>query len=352
MNEVKLSIDNREVAVPQNSTILEAAAKIGIKIPYLCHHWELSSCSACRICLVEVEGARSLVTACSYPVSAGMKVTTRSDRILQARRMVMELMLSDHPLDCMTCEKTGDCRLQDLAYEMGLTGSRFKGEQHHYPVDLENPFIVRDYNKCILCERCVRICAEVQASTAIDYAHRGFNTKVTVPYDSGLKESDCVFCGQCVSVCPVGALTERSRVGRGREWDFKKIKTICSYCGVGCTLFLNVKDEQIVRVTSERGTGVNNGNLCVKGKFGFDYVHSPDRLTNPLIKEGDQFHTASWDESLDAVALRLKKVKEVHGPDAIGFLVSAKCTNEENYVLQKLARAAIGTNNVDHCARL
>jgi NADP-reducing hydrogenase subunit HndD len=352
MSEVKLTIDGREVAVPQGWTILQAANKLGVRVPTLCHLWELSPCSACRICLVEVEGARNLATACSYPAGAGMKVHTRTERALKARRLVMELILSDHPLDCMTCEKTGSCHLQDLAYEMGLTGSRMKGEQHRYPVDRENPFIVRDYNKCVLCERCTRICDEIQGSMAIEYAHRGFHTKVGVPYHRSLTESDCVFCGQCVSVCPVGALTERSRVGRGREWEFQKVKTTCSYCGVGCLLVLNVKDGEIVRVTSDRSSGVNRGNMCVKGRFGFDYVHSPDRLTDPLIREGETLRPASWDEALGRAARALKDIKNQYGPDSIGFLVSAKCTNEENYVLQKLARAALGTNNVDHCARL
>ena len=352
MSDVKLTIDQREVAVPPTWTILQAANKLGIRIPTLCHLWELSPCSACRICLVEVEGARNLVTACSYPVTAGMKVHTRTERVLQTRRLVVELILSDHPLDCMTCEKAGSCHLQDLAYELGLTGFRMKGEQHRYPLDRDNPFIIRDYNKCILCERCTRICDEIQGSFAIDYAHRGFNTKVGVPYHRSLTESDCVFCGQCVSVCPVGALTERSRFGRGREWEFQKVKTTCSYCGVGCLLVLNVKDGEIVRVTSDRGAGVNRGNTCVKGRFGFDYVHSPDRLTEPLMRVGGKLQPASWEEALGAVAEGLKKVKAEYGPEAIGVLVSAKCTNEENYLFQKLARAALGTNNVDHCARL
>jgi predicted molibdopterin-dependent oxidoreductase YjgC len=352
MGEIKIVIDQREVDVPPDWTILKAANKLGIKIPTLCHHWELTPCSACRICLVEVEGARNLVPACSYPVAAGMKVATRAERVLKARRLVMDLILSDHPLDCMTCEKAGSCQLQDLAYDMGLTGSRLKGEQHRYPVDRNNPFIVRDYNKCILCERCTRICDEIQGSFAVEYAHRGFNTKVGVPFHRSLTESDCVFCGQCVNVCPVGALTEKSKSGKGREWEFQKVRTTCSYCGVGCTLILNLKDGEIVRVTTDPAAGVNRGNLCVKGKFGYDYVHSPERLTEPLIREGGKLRPASWEEALDRVAGRLEAIKTEHGPDAIGVLVSAKCTNEENYLLQKMARAAIGTNNVDHCARL
>jgi predicted molibdopterin-dependent oxidoreductase YjgC len=266
--------------------------------------------------------------------------------------MVLEFLLSDHPYDCMTCEKSGTCKLEKYAYEYGIRKTRFEGDQHHYPLRATNPFYERDYNKCILCGRCVTVCHEIQYCEAVDQIRRGFETKVAALYDRSMQETPCVYCGNCVSVCPVGALSEKAGRFQGREWELKKVPTICSYCGVGCTLILNVKDSRVLKVTSDRDRGMNRGWTCVKGRFGFDYVHSPDRLTEPLIKEDGKFRTASWDEALGLVAKGLKKVKEKHGPDAVAFLVSAKCTNEENYLLQKLARAAIGTNNVDHCARL
>ena len=352
MSEILLTIDGREVTAESGITIFQAAKKAGIQVPHLCCREDLSPTAACRLCVVEVEGLRNLVASCAYPIANKMVVRTNTPRVYDARRLVIDFLLSDHPSDCMTCEKSGSCKLEKYAYELGIRQPRFQGEKHNYPVRATNPFYERDYNKCILCGRCVTVCHEVQYCEAVDHSQRGFYTKVAAPFDRSMQETPCVFCGNCVSVCPVGALSEKAGRFQGREWELQKIPTICPYCGVGCTLILNVKNNKVIKVTSDKDLGVNRGWTCVKGRFGFDYIHSPDRLTNPLIKEGDQFRTASWDESLDAVARRLKKVKEVHGPDAIGFLVSAKCTNEENYLLQKLARAAIGTNNVDHCARL
>jgi formate dehydrogenase major subunit len=351
MGEISLSIDDREVTVPQDSTILMAAKKVGVKIPTLCHLEELTPSSSCRICVVEVEGARNLVTACSFPVAPGMRVKTGTERVLNARSLIMELILSDHPLDCMTCEKAGDCRIQDLAYQMGLTGSRFEGERHYHPVDLSNPFIVRDYNKCILCERCVRACAQVQEIDAIDYAHRGFNTKVIAGFDRGLQEGDCVFCGQCVQVCPSGALTEKKARGLARSWEIRKVRTTCPYCGVGCQMWLHVKEGRITKVTAVKDAAPNKGRLCVKGRFGYDFIYSEERLKTPLIREKDEFREASWDEALDLIADKFKEIISEHGPDAIGGVSSSRSINEDSYEMQKLFRSVIGTNNIDNCAR-
>jgi NADP-reducing hydrogenase subunit HndD len=351
MAEITLSVDDQEVTVPRGATILEAARRLGVKIPTLCHMKELLPAGACRLCLVEVEGARNLVTACANPVSQGMKITTSNDRITQARRLVLELILSDHPLDCMTCEKAGDCKLQDLAYELEVTGSRFKGEQHHYPVDLTNPFIVRDYNKCVLCERCIRACDELQGITAIDYAGRGFDTKVTVPFDRGLKGSDCVFCGQCVQACPTGALTERKATGKGRAWETTKVRTTCPYCGVGCQLWLHVKDGKISKVTAVKEAQPNKGRLCVKGRFGYDFIYSEERLKTPLIRRNGQFHEASWDEALNLIVDKFKTIIAEDGPDAIAGVSCSRSINEDSYQMQKLFRSVLGTNNIDNCAR-
>ena len=351
MEEITLRIDGSEVTAPSGSAILHAARKAGVAIPTLCHFEGLNAASACRICLVEVTGVRNLVPACSYPISQGMNVTTGSERVVKARRQVLELLLSDHPLDCMTCEKGGDCRLQDLAYRMGVTDTRFKGERHQYPVDLSNPFIVRDYNKCIRCERCIRACDEIQGITAIDYANRGFDTKVAAPFDRGLKGSDCVFCGQCVQVCPTGALTERKSRGMARTWEAGKVRTTCPYCGVGCQMWLHVKDGRITKVTAVHDAAPNKGRLCVKGRFGYDFIYSEERLKAPLIRENGGFREASWDEALDLIVGKFKQIIEESGPDAIGGVSCSRSINEDSYQMQKLFRAAIGTNNIDNCAR-
>ena len=249
MSDVQLTIDGIGVSASEGTTIFEAARSIGIDIPHLCYGDGLSPTADCRLCIVEVSGRKNLVPSCAYPAANNMVVQTKSEKVLKARRMVIELLLSDHPLDCMTCEKSGACELERYAYELGVPTYRFQGEKHNYPLDETNPFFVRDYNKCILCERCVKACGEVQFVEAIDFSHRGFNTKVATPYDRSLLESTCIFCGQCVASCPVGALTEKSRVHCGREWELKKVLTVCSYCGVGCNIELNIVDGRIVKVT-------------------------------------------------------------------------------------------------------
>lgn len=351
---VRLTIDGKEVEARQGVTLFWAARSAGIEIPHLCYGEELPAMSSCRLCVVEVEGMRNLAASCSHPVSAGMVVRTDTERVRQARAMNLQLVLSDHAIECITCEKSGSCRLETYAYQFGIKESIFSGPRRarnrHAP-DTDNPFFIRDYAKCILCGRCVTACRDVQHSAAIDYAGRGFGARISTAFGRKLADTSCEFCGRCISVCPVGALTEKSRVRMGREWELTKTATICPYCGCGCTLELNVRGGRIVKVTTPRDS-VNSGNLCVKGKFGVSFVHHPDRLTHPLIRKNGELVRASWEEALELVASRLAEIKAKHGADAVGGLSSAKCTNEENYLFQKLMRAAVGTNNVDHCARL
>lgn len=370
---VTLTINSQRIEARAGATILEAAQAAGIRIPTLCYHPALPPEGACRICVVEVKGQRLLQPACTFPVAEGMDVQTDTPKVRSARKFILELLLSDHPQDCLTCEMCGDCELQALAYEYGIKQSPFSGERRRYPVDDRDPFILRDLEKCVLCRRCVRACSEIQAVDAIGIAYRGFRSKVATAFDTPLLESNCVFCGQCVSVCPTGALIEKDSVGLGRTWEVRKVTTVCPYCGVGCNFDLNVLDGKVIKVTSNWEVGPNKGALCVKGRFGWQFLHSPDRLTTPLLRRdlaeswgftvdqgqqaaqrpwGDEFVPVSWDTALDLIAKRLAAIRQEHGPDSIGFLCSAKCTNEENYLLQKLARAVIGTNNIDHCARL
>jgi NADH-quinone oxidoreductase subunit G len=354
MVKVQIKINGQQLAVPANSTVLEAAASAGINIPTLCHHPALEPIGACRVCLVEVARQRALQPACTFRVTEGMEVWTHSPKVEEARRFVLELLLSDHPLDCMTCERAGSCELQDLAYAYGIKESRFPGRQHDYAIDDSNPFYDRDYNKCILCRRCVRACDEINGVEAIGVIQRGFDSKIGTAFDGLMQDSVCEFCGMCVAVCPTAALVPRQRKGKGREWEFQKTTAVCPYCGVGCQFDLNVKDGRIVYVSSHWEAPSNHGSTCVKGRFGWDFVHHEDRLTQPLIRRSKdgELEEASWDEALDLVAAKFKEIKETHGSESFGALSSAKCTNEENYAMQKLARAVMGTNNVDHCARL
>jgi len=361
--KVNLTIDGRKVQAESGKTILEAAQEAGIGIPILCHHPALPPEGACRICLVEVEGQASLQTACTFPVREGQVVRTRSPMVMQARKFVLEMLLSDHPNDCMTCDATGDCLLQDLAYEYNVKWDGYPGKRHQYPIDDPNPFIRVDLSKCILCRRCVRACTYINGVEAIHVAYRGFEARLAFGADTILSESPCEFCGSCVAVCPTAALYPKMSVGKGRDWQVERVQTVCPYCGVGCQIVLEVKDNQITKVESAWDGPTNHGWTCVKGRFGYDYVHHADRLKKPMVRkyllEGTpreqdrgEWVEVDWETALDITARKLRQARDDYGPETVGVLTSAKCTNEENYLMNKFARQVIGTNNIDHCARL
>jgi len=369
-------INGNEFSFAPGETILQVAERNSIDIPTLCHLKNTTPTGQCRICVVEVEGARSLLTACSAPAMKNMVVRTESKKVVEARRLVLQLMLSSGNHNCAArmsddqdwsrlqldvnnydkneelCPVWGDCELQNLAYRYQVTAERFPRTEVPYPVEDINPFIVRDFSRCIKCGRCVQACNEVQVNNAISFGYRGTATKIIAAGDRPLKDSDCVFCGECVQVCPVGALVEKNARYSVRQWETKKVHTTCSYCGVGCQLNLHVKDNKVVQVSGMPEVKPNMGSLCVKGRFGFDFINSSERLTDPLIKENGKFRKASWDETLDLVAKKLGTIKEKYGADSIGVLTSARVTNEDNYIANKFTRAVLKTNNIDHCARL
>jgi len=352
---LNLTINGKNIQVPRGTMLLDACQQAGADVPTFCYDPDLKLAGSCRMCVVEVQGRRNLQASCVTPCENNMVVDTESANTVEARKIVLELLLARHKLECLVCEKVGTCKLQDYCYRYGVDESRFAGEKAHFTKEDPNPFIERDYDKCIMCTRCVRACEEITGAQAINVKERGHHAKISTIFDGKLADSTCVFCGQCVMVCPVGALTSKVSMGKGRTSECEKVLTTCTYCGTGCTLELNVKDDKVVGVTSNRDakySPVNKGALCVKGRFGWDFIHSQDRLTTPLIKENGQFRKASWDEALDFAANRMKAIKEQHGPDSIALFSSARVTNEENYLAQKMMRAAIGTNNVDHCARL
>jgi predicted molibdopterin-dependent oxidoreductase YjgC len=344
---INLKIDGISLSVSDGTTLLDAAKLLDISIPTLCHHPKLSPYGGCRLCIVEIKNRNKIVTSCTTTAAEGMEVITSNENIERLRRTILELLLSDHPNDCMICEKAGDCTLQELAYFYGIKENRFEGERRIYTKKDNNPFLERDMEKCILCGKCTRICDEIQGVGAIDIAYRGFNAKICPPFERDL---ECEFCGQCVAVCPTGALTGKMWSEKGRQKDIKEVDTVCPYCGCGCNLTLHTRKNEVIRVTSKPNT-LNEGWLCAKGRFGYNFINSPDRLRTPLIKEKGNFREASWDEALDLITNKLKEIRSKYGPDSIGGLSSARCTNEENYLFQKFIRAGIGTNNVDHCAR-
>ncbi|MFA6426446.1 MAG: formate dehydrogenase subunit alpha [Phycisphaerae bacterium] len=356
MSEIEVTINNRKLIGRVGQTILELSLENGIEIPNLCHDPRLNPTGACRMCLVEVEGQRGPVTACTFQIQDRMVVKTDTENIRSLRKTILELLFYEHRGTCTTCDDNGECKLQRYAYEYKLSDECFNAT----PAKIEsnyttgNEAIQYDPNKCIRCGRCIRICEEVQMDSALTFHERANQVEVSTAFGMPLNESTCELCGQCISTCPTGALYDRAAIGKGQCKDIVRTTTTCPYCGVGCQIDLNVnpKTNRIVRVTSEVGRIPNNGNLCVKGRFGMDFVASDKRLVTPLIKRDGKFEPATWDEALALIANRLTDFKSKYGPDSIGGLSSAKCTNEDNFVFQKFMRAVIGTNNVDHCARL
>jgi formate dehydrogenase alpha subunit len=352
MDTVHLTIDDRAIEVAKGETILEAGRVLGIETPTICWHPNLTAPSLCRMCVVEQEGARVLVPACTREAEDGMVIRTTSERVMRTRKLLCELLES-------TVDLSKAPELGRYAELYGAESGRYDVTRREARVYDDNPTYVRDYDKCLMCWRCVQACGtDAQHTFAIARAGRGFDSHIATFFDVPIPESTCVYCGNCVGVCPTGALEGKRllQIGRtateGTGNGLTRTRTTCSYCGVGCQIEMNVQDGRVVGVTSQPDVAPNNGSLCVKGRFGYDYVDSPKRLTTPLIRKNGEFVEAGWDEALDLVARRFSDIKAEHGPDAIAAFSSAKCTNEENYLMQKLLRAVVGTNNVDHCSRL
>jgi formate dehydrogenase alpha subunit len=352
---VSLSIDGREVTALEGMSILEAARQAGIPIPHLCSDPRLAPTGACRLCVVEIEGERGLQTSCTRRVAPGMVVRADSESTRASRRATLEMLLSEHRVACTTCDVDGSCLLQDYAYEYQVSEAALPNIA--LPSDLANyasanEAIAYDPSKCVRCQLCIRFCEEIQMAEALTLRGRSGQVEVTTGFDVELNDSTCEICGGCVNICPTGALYDRGAIGLGRAKDLDKVRTTCGYCGVGCQIDLNVSRRlnRVVRVTSDPGWVPNDGNLCVKGKYAFDFIHSPERLTTPLIREDGAFREATWEEAIQAAGRGLAAARDAYGPEGVAFLSSARCTNEENYLMQKIARTAGGTNNVDQCA--
>jgi len=343
------------VTVPEGTSVMRAAAMVGATIPKLCATDSLNAFGSCRLCLVEIEGRPGTPASCTTPCQEGMSVHTQTPRLDKLRKGVMELYISDHPLDCLTCPANGDCELQDMAGAVGLRDVRYgmAGENHlHKGKDESNPYFTFDASKCIVCSRCVRACSEVQGTFALTIAGRGFGSEVSPSEQQPFLESECVSCGACVQACPTATLQEKSVINLGVP--SRKVKTTCAYCGVGCSFTAELRGDEVVRMVPDKQGGANAGHSCVKGRFAWGYAQHQDRVTTPMIRDSiqDEWRAVDWDEAITFAADRLKAIKSTHGVDAIGGITSSRCTNEEVYVVQKMVRAAFGTNNVDTCARV
>ncbi|RNL82678.1 formate dehydrogenase subunit alpha [Halostreptopolyspora alba] len=352
---VSVEVDGIPVTVPEGTSVMRAAALSGIDIPKLCATDSLEAFGSCRMCLVEIEGKRGYPASCTTPVAEGMKVSTQTSKVDKLRQGVMELYISDHPLDCLTCSANGDCELQDRAGEVGLRQVRFGQERGENHLDLEkdtsNPYFDFNPSKCIVCSRCVRACDEVQGTFALTIEGRGFDSQVSAG-GTDFMNSDCVSCGACVQACPTDSLMEKSVVDLGMP--NRSVLTTCAYCGVGCSFKAELRGDEVVRMVPYKDGGANEGHSCVKGRFAFGYASHPDRVTSPMIRESntDEWREVDWDTAISHVAQRMTDIQARHGAGTIGGITSSRCTNEEVYAVQKMVRAAFGNNNVDTCARV
>ncbi|MFC4819630.1 formate dehydrogenase subunit alpha [Dokdonella ginsengisoli] len=383
---VALTIDGREVTVPAGTSVLRAAAEAGIRIPKLCATELLDAFGSCRLCLVQIDGMKGYPASCTTPVAPGMKVTTQNAKLADIRRGVMELYISDHPLDCLTCPANGHCELQDMAGAVGLREVRYgyDGANHVFPVtsaivldredqeaavhgrtsrqkqanplfavkDESNPYFTFDPSKCIVCSRCVRACDEQQGTLALTIQGRGFESKVSASQNEGFMDSECVSCGACVQACPTATLSEKTLIAKGQAEH--SVVTTCAYCGVGCSFRAEMKGEEVVRMVPNKDGHANHGHSCVKGRFAIGYATHKDRILKPMIraKISDPWREVSWEEAIGHAASEFKRIQARYGRDSIGGITSSRCTNEETYLVQKLVRAAFGNNNVDTCARV
>ena len=353
-NLVTLEIDGFTVTAPVGTSVMRAAASIGIEIPKLCATDSIEPFGSCRLCVVQIEGGRGMPASCTTPVAEGLKITTQNKKLADVRRGIMELYISDHPLDCLTCSANGDCELQDMAGAVGLREVRYNPIETHLDAvkDESNPYFSFDPSKCIVCSRCVRACEETQGTFALTIDGRGFDSKVSPSQNQAFMDSECVSCGACVQACPTATLMEKSVIDHGQPEH--AIVTTCAYCGVGCSFRAEMKGEQVIRMVPHKDGKANHGHSCVKGRFAFGYATHKDRITKPMIRGHikDAWKEVSWEEAINHAASELKRIQEKYGKDSIGGITSSRCTNEEVYIMQKLIRAGFGNNNVDTCARV
>jgi len=342
---IKLKVNDREIQVPQGTLVIEATRRLGTEVPSFCYYPGLSLQAACRMCLVEVEKAPKLQTACTLVATDGMVVRTNTDEVRQARKYMLEFLLTNHPLDCPVCDKGGECELQDMVFRYGADSSRFVEEKIHRPEEKWSELVYYDAPRCILCFRCVRVCDEGMDVKALGVGMRGANS-VIIPNRGDHLE--CEECGMCIDICPVGALTSGTYRYKTRPWEMQYVPTVCAHCSNGCKTTLSVRNHEILRANNRDLSGINKDFLCVKGRFGFDFTNHPERIRQPLVRKGDKLLPVSWEEAAQTAATKLKAAYEGGGKEAIGFIGSNRTSNEENYLLQRLARATFGTNNIDH----